>query len=109
RDLLQRLGDAAASQDGLKEDQVRDLKGWTHFHLAQVCAQKEDRPGVLEHVRAALQLNVPDLTPQTCRQDGAIGAWNEDKGFVARSGQFEKWAGRRAARLPRAPTGPAHG
>jgi serine/threonine protein kinase len=91
RDLLQRLGDAAVvAQDGLKDDQVRDLKGWTHFHLAQVCAQKEDRPGVLQHVRAALQLHVPDLTPQTCRQDGTLGAWNEDKEFVALYGQFEK-------------------
>jgi tetratricopeptide (TPR) repeat protein len=91
RDLLQRLGDAAVvAQDGLKDDQVRDLKGWTHFHLAQVCAQKEDRPGVLQHVRAALELHVPDLTPQTCRQDGTLGAWNEDKEFVALYGQFEK-------------------
>jgi serine/threonine protein kinase len=91
QELLQRLGDAGlVTQDGLKDEQVRDLKGWAHFHLAQVCAQKEDRPGVLKHVREALQLHVPDLTPQSCRADGTLSAWNEDKDFVALYTEFEK-------------------
>jgi hypothetical protein len=91
QELLQRLADGGlVAQDALKDEQVRDLKGWAHFHLAQVCAQKEDRPGVLQHVREALQLHVPDLTPQSCRADGTLSAWNEDKDFVALYTEFEK-------------------
>src|SRR5262249_50147793 len=84
----QRRGGAAP--DGLQPDQVRDMKGWLHFTLAQASAQQEDRGGVLRHLREALRLRVPGLTPQACRDDATLSAWNEDKEFVALYGEFEK-------------------
>jgi tetratricopeptide (TPR) repeat protein/predicted Ser/Thr protein kinase len=82
-ELLRRLGDAGnVEQDGLKAEQVRDMKGWTHFGLAQAFAEKEERGKVLQHVREALQLKMPDLTAKTCQEDGTLKAWNDDAEFV---------------------------
>src|SRR5262249_27940090 len=82
-ELLRRLADAGnVEQDGLKEEQARDMKGWTHFGLAQAFAEKEERAKVLNHVREALQLKMPDLTAKTCQEDGTLKAWNDDAEFA---------------------------
>jgi serine/threonine protein kinase len=82
-ELLRRLADAGnVEQDGLKEEQARDMKGWTHFGLAQAFAEKEERAKVLQHVREALQLKMPDLTAKTCQEDGTLKAWNDDAEFA---------------------------
>jgi hypothetical protein len=90
-ELLQRLSDdATVQQEGLKSDRVKAMKAWTHVQLARAFAGKEDRSHVLEHVRAALQLQVPDLKPPDFRKDPALSAWNEDKEFMELYTQFEK-------------------
>jgi predicted Ser/Thr protein kinase len=82
-ELLRRLADAGnVEQDGLKAEQVRDMKGWTHFGLAQAFAEKEERAKVLQHVREALQLKIPDLTAKNCQEDGTLKAWNDDAAFA---------------------------
>jgi tetratricopeptide (TPR) repeat protein/predicted Ser/Thr protein kinase len=88
-ELLRRLGDPiTASQEKLNGDQVRDMKGWTHYHLAQAFAQKNDRAGVLRELRAALQLRVPGLTPDACKGDGNFSQWEGDKELVALYAEF---------------------
>jgi hypothetical protein len=90
-ELLQRLADASAvAQDGLDESRVRDLKGWTHFHQAQVYAEKEDKASVLREARETLQLGALDLMPKNFREDGILKAWNEDAEFQALYAKYEK-------------------
>jgi hypothetical protein len=83
-ELLKRLANPVlVQQDNLPSDEVQSLKGWTHVRLAQAYAEKEDRTRVLQHVREALALRVPELTPDSLRGDGTLGAWNEDEEFKA--------------------------
>jgi serine/threonine protein kinase len=90
-ELLERLSDDATTRkEGLKGDRVKAMKGWTHFYLAQGFAAKEDRAHVLEHVREALQLQVPELNPAACRKDATLSAWNEDPEFKTLYSQYEK-------------------
>jgi tetratricopeptide (TPR) repeat protein len=91
QELLQRLADpGAVAQDGLTEKRVGELKGWVHFRLAQVYAQKDDKSAVLREAREALQLRVSELTPKTFRDDGTFMAWNDDLEFKALYAEYEK-------------------
>ena len=55
-EVLRRLSDAnAVTQEGLKPDDVKARKGWTHFRLAKSFAQKNDKANVLKNVQAALE------------------------------------------------------
>jgi serine/threonine protein kinase len=88
-ELLKRLANPVlVQQDNLPPEEVQSLKGWTHFRLAQAHAEKEDRTRVLQNVREALALKVPDLTPDALRGDGALSPWNEDPEFKAAYVEF---------------------
>ena len=81
-ELLKRLAaPALVEQDGLPAEEVSNLKGWTHVRLAEAYAEREDRVQVLQHIREALALRVPDLTPQFFRDHGTLRSWNEDEEF----------------------------
>jgi tetratricopeptide (TPR) repeat protein len=91
--VLKRLDNPKLVQDErLADEEVRSMKGWTHYRLATTFAAKNDREGVLRHVREALSLRRPDLTPRTFREDQALGAWNDDPEFVKLYREFEKAA-----------------
>jgi serine/threonine protein kinase len=88
--LLGRLADnATAMGEGLSPEQVKSLSAWAHFALAEVYAGEQNRAAVLDQARLALDLRQPDLTPQSFREHGEIGAWNDDADFVALYKQFE--------------------
>jgi tetratricopeptide (TPR) repeat protein len=88
-ELLKRLGNPALmQQDNLPPEEVQSLKAWTHVRLAQAYAEKEDRARVLQNVREALALGVPDLTPDAMRGDGVLSSWNEDPEFKAAYVEF---------------------
>jgi tetratricopeptide (TPR) repeat protein len=88
-ELLQRLGRAeVAQQEAITPQEVRNMKGWTHFRYASVCAARNDRQGVLKNVRAALEQHLTDLEAKTFREDPTFSGWNEDPEFVALYKQF---------------------
>jgi hypothetical protein len=87
-ELVQRLG--AAAPAGLSADDARHLLGFAHFRLAKFRAEKDDRDGVLRHLRAALSQRLVDLTPQTCRDDDTLKAWNDHADFVRLYAEFSK-------------------
>ena len=90
-DLLQRLGDGeAATKDGLEAGRVQQLQGLTHLFLAHTAAGAENRDDVLKHLRAALDLGVPDVTAETLQADGAFQAWNMDPEFVELYKKYQK-------------------
>jgi len=90
-ELLKHLGEPeTSSQEGLSADDVRSIRGWTHFHLAKAYADSEDRDKVLKHVREALQAKVADLTPQTVRDDDTLKQWKDDAEFAKLFAEFEK-------------------
>jgi hypothetical protein len=89
-EVLRRLSDAnTVMQEGLKPDDVKSRKGWTHFRLAKSFAQKNDKANVLKNVQAALELKLADLKPANFQNDGALSGWNEDKEFVALYKKYE--------------------
>jgi hypothetical protein len=91
--VLKRLDNPRlAQEERLADQELRIMKGWTHYRLASTFAAKNDREGVLRHVREALSLRVPDLTARTFREDQALGAWNADPEFVKLYQGFEKAA-----------------
>jgi hypothetical protein len=88
--VLKLLDDSKQVRDeGLAEDEIRSMKGWTHYRLASSFAAKNDRDGVFRHVRAALALRRPKLTAKTFREDQALGAWNADPEFAKLYQEFE--------------------
>jgi tetratricopeptide (TPR) repeat protein len=88
---LRRLDDPKlAQEEGLADEDRRGMKGWIHQRLATSFAAKNDRQGVLQHVRAALELRRPDLIPKTFRDDAALGAWNADPEFEKLYREFDK-------------------
>jgi hypothetical protein len=102
--ILQRLDDPKlAQEEGIADEAIRSMKGWTHYRLASSFAAKNDKPGVLQHVRAALALRRPDLTAQTFRDDQALSAWNDDEEFK----KLYQESQRPATYPPAAPAGSA--
>jgi tetratricopeptide (TPR) repeat protein/predicted Ser/Thr protein kinase len=81
--------DGAAPQDALTADEVKALKGQGHLRLARFFAEKDDRASALSHVKTALELRLPDITPKTLREDDILKAWNNDETFMALYKQFE--------------------
>ena len=59
--VLKKLDDPQARKEGIGEDEIKGMKGWTHYRLAVSYAAQNNRQRVLEHVRAALSLKRPDL------------------------------------------------
>ncbi len=49
-----------------------------HLRLAKIWAEQENRPMILKHSQAALQVNSPDVTVQTFLEDDLMKAWNND-------------------------------
>jgi serine/threonine protein kinase len=89
--VLKRLDDPKLMQEEtLGDDEIKSMKGWTHYRLATSFAAKNDRQGVLQHVRAALELCRPDLTAKTFREDQALSAWNGDPDFAKLYQEFDK-------------------
>jgi tetratricopeptide (TPR) repeat protein/predicted Ser/Thr protein kinase len=89
-EVLRRLSDMnIVMQEGLKPDEVKGRKGWTHYRLAKSFAQKNDKANVLKNVQAALDLKLADLKPANFQGDGALSGWNEDKEFVALYKKYE--------------------
>ena len=81
--VLKRLGDSqGAAAEGLADAEVKTMKGWTHVRLAAAFAAKNDKAGVLEHARLALELRLADLTPKTFTDDATFAAWNADPEFT---------------------------
>jgi tetratricopeptide (TPR) repeat protein/predicted Ser/Thr protein kinase len=90
QEILARLADAGTvQQEGLKPDEVKRLKGWTHYRLARAYAGKNEKENVLRHLTEALDTRLADLKPQTCRDDGTFSAWNDDPAFKALYQKFE--------------------
>jgi hypothetical protein len=82
-EVLRRLSDAnTVMQEGLKPDEVKARKGWTHYRLAKSFAQKNDKANVLKNVQAALELKLADVKPANFQGEPALSPWNEDKDFV---------------------------
>jgi tetratricopeptide (TPR) repeat protein len=81
-EMLRRLADAEiVKQEALKPQDIKAMKGWAHARLAKVCADKQDKAGVLRHVEGALSQQLPELTPKTFQEDGSYAAWKEDEDF----------------------------
>jgi tetratricopeptide (TPR) repeat protein len=90
QEILARLTDAnAVQQERLKPEEVKRLKGWTHYRLAKAFAGKNEKDNVLRHLSEALGTRLPDLKPQTCRDDGTFSGWNDDPAFKALYQKFE--------------------
>jgi serine/threonine protein kinase len=87
--LLKRLAEKAQSVDQLSEDRIKTLQGTTHLRLARAYTDNQDKGQVLSHVRAALELRLSDLTPQTFRDDGSLNPWNADPDFTSLYAEFE--------------------
>jgi tetratricopeptide (TPR) repeat protein len=88
--VLNLLDDSRQVQeDALSAEEIRSMKGRTHYRLASSFAAKNERDGVFRHVRAALALRHPDLTVKTFREDQALSAWNADPEFAKLYQEFE--------------------
>jgi hypothetical protein len=89
--VLKRLGDPKQARgEGIKEDEIARMKGWTHYRLAVSYATKNDKPRVLEHIRAALALRRPGLNSRMFREDTTLNQWNSDPDFIKLYEEFEK-------------------
>jgi serine/threonine protein kinase/tetratricopeptide (TPR) repeat protein len=88
-EIVKRLtGEGAAGREGVAEEEATTLRGWAHYRVAHCWAEKDARDRVLRHARAALELRVKDLTPQTFRDDGVFKAWENDEEFVKLYAEF---------------------
>jgi tetratricopeptide (TPR) repeat protein len=91
-ELLRRLNDdGVVGAEGIDADDAKKRKGDTHLYLARAVADAPDgKPTVLRHLRAALALGLPDLTPDTLKMDDTFKAWNDDEEFVKMYAEFAK-------------------
>jgi serine/threonine protein kinase len=88
--VLKKLDDPQARKEGISEDDIKGMKGWTHYRLAVSYAAQNNRQRVLEHVRAALALKRPDLSARTFREDASLNVWNNDAEFAKLYEESEK-------------------
>ena len=88
--VLKKLDDPQARKEGIGEDDIKSMKGWTHYRLAVSYARQNNRQRVLEHVRAALALKRPDLNARTFRDDASLNVWNNDAEFARLYEESEK-------------------
>ena len=89
-ELLRRLADGEiVKAEAVPADEVKALKARAHFRRARCAAEKEDRAGVLAHLRKALAQRQADLTPKQAREDEQLKAWNDDPEFQKLYAEFE--------------------
>src|SRR5262249_3701971 len=88
-ELLKLLPQDAAPIEGLSAEEGKSLKGQTYLRLARFVAEKDDGTRALAHVKSALELKLPDITPKTLREDDVLKTWNNEESFVALYKQFE--------------------
>src|SRR5262249_37728316 len=83
-ELLKRLDAGEGLRgEGVSEAGAKGVKGSCLIRLARIAAERDDKAGALRRVRAALELRLPDLTPEQVRADDLLKAWNEDPEFKA--------------------------
>jgi predicted Ser/Thr protein kinase len=87
-ELVQRLNSPPPM--GLTAAEHRHMQGFNHLRLAKFRAEKDDRDGVVRHLRLALGLRLDDLTPDVCRNDDSLKAWNDHPDFVRLYAEFAK-------------------
>lgn len=88
--VLKKLDDPQAHKEGISDDEIKGMTGWTHYRLAVSYAAQHNRQRVLEHVRAALALKRPDLSARTFRDDASLNVWNNDAEFARLYEESEK-------------------
>jgi serine/threonine protein kinase len=89
--VLKRLDNPQLVQsEGIRDDELKNMKGWTHYRLAVSYAARNEKRRVLEHVKAALELHRPDLTSKTFRNDASVNQWNNDPEFNRLYEQYDK-------------------
>jgi predicted Ser/Thr protein kinase len=90
QEILQRLANAdAVKEDKLPAPDVRRMQGNAQVRLAKLYAGKNDEKEVLQHVRAALELRLSDITTKTFREDETFKAYNDKEEFVKLYKRFE--------------------
>jgi predicted Ser/Thr protein kinase len=87
-DELLRL--AATPQEGVKPEELKEIKGRAHFNLAKAYAGKENKEAVLRNIREALRLKLPSLKPSDFRQEGTFNPYNGQPEFEQLYKEFEK-------------------
>lgn len=81
-EVLARIDDESlVAEENITAERRRELRAAVHFGLAEVAAQQDDRAGVLEHMRQALQAESPAVTAESFRSHWSFGAWNDDDEF----------------------------
>jgi tetratricopeptide (TPR) repeat protein len=89
-ELLRRLADGElVKTEAVGADEVKGIKAQAHFRRARCAAEKEDRAGVLAHLRQALAQRHIDLTPKQAREDEQLKAWSTDPEFQKLYAEFE--------------------
>jgi serine/threonine protein kinase len=89
--VLKRLENSQQiKSEGISDDEIKNMIGWTHYRLAVSYATRNEKRRVLEHVKAALELRRPDLTCKTFRDDASVNQWNNDPEFTRLYEQFDK-------------------
>jgi hypothetical protein len=89
-EILKRLSDPnILAQEKIPEDDAKRRKGQTYIRLGKSYAQKNDKANVQRQIEAALALKLPDLKPDTIRNDSAFSPWNEDPDFVKLYKKYE--------------------
>ncbi len=84
KELLERLGNPEIiAAEKISESMLREYRTFTHFTFAEIQANLDDRAGVLEHVRAALEQRSPQIDGASCRDHWAFANWKDDEEFQA--------------------------
>jgi predicted Ser/Thr protein kinase len=80
--LLTRLEDSATTDaEQIPSDQLREMRAWTRFSLAEVHAGRENPDETLAQIRLSLEQRSPEITGETCREHWAFSAWKDDERF----------------------------
>ncbi len=81
-ELLESLNNSEwAEQNGLAEQDLNELRASGHFRLAKMSAERDDRDGVLEHLRQCLEQSVEDYDVERLQADETLQPWNSDEEF----------------------------
>lgn len=66
---------------GLEPQEITDMVSIGHFRLAKMAAERDDRGGVLTHLRSCLEQDSEAITVSRLLDDETIRAWNNDAEF----------------------------
>ncbi|HEV3025160.1 MAG TPA: hypothetical protein VGX76_21965, partial [Pirellulales bacterium] len=81
--VLGRLNDAGAvKRDDVGENELRRMKGLSHYHLALRSAELKDREKTLDHLRQTVQVRLDELPLEALRETPAFSDWRDDEAFV---------------------------